>query len=303
MFHVKQENIMEEIKNCQICGNSKFSEFLKCKDHFLSKELFTLVKCNSCGFVFVNPKPENEQLHKYYDSPEYISHSGTKKGIVNFIYNKVRNFTHKRKVNLVTEYSNGKSILDIGCGSGELLNLFKENKWETLGIEPNPKARDFAKSSYNIEVKDESAISDVPSKSKDVISMWHVLEHVPYVNERLKEIKRILKADGVLFIAVPNIVSYDALYYNEYWAAYDVPRHLLHFSPETMKNLIEKFDFSIIRILPMKFDSYYVSMLSEKYKTGKNNLIKALYIGFLSNLKANKTKTTYSSLIYIIKNK
>ena len=294
---------MEILKNCQICGNDKFSEFLKCKDHFLSKELFNLVKCNNCGFVFVNPKPENDQLQKYYDSPEYISHSGTKKGIVNSIYNKVRNFTHKRKVNLVTKYSKGKSILDIGCGSGELLNLFKENNWESLGIEPNPKAREFAKNSFNIEVKDESAILDIPSKSKDAISMWHVLEHVPDINERLKEVKRILKNDGVVFIAVPNFISYDALYYKEFWAAYDVPRHLLHFSPETMKGLIEKFDFYIEEILPMKFDSYYVSMLSEKYKHGKTNLIKALYIGFLSNFKANKIKTTYSSLIYIIKNK
>jgi 2-polyprenyl-3-methyl-5-hydroxy-6-metoxy-1,4-benzoquinol methylase len=302
MFHVKQIEKMEEIKNCKICGNEEFSSFLKCKDHFLSQETFNLVKCNFCGFVFINPRPEKLQLPRYYDSPEYISHSGTEKGIVNSIYKKVRKHTHKRKVNLISKYSQGKSILDIGCGSGELLGLFKQCCWETLGVEPNQSARDFAKSTYNLEVIDEPEISDIPTQSKEVISMWHVLEHVSELNERMKEIKRILKDNGVLFIAVPNMSSYDAEYYKKFWAAYDVPRHLYQFTPDIMKKLLEKHKFSVIKILPMKFDSYYVSMLSEKYKTGKNNLIRALYIGFLSNFKACNNKTKYSSQIYVIKN-
>lgn len=293
---------MESIKQCLICNSSRFEAFLECTDYFLSKENFTIVKCQECGFVFINPRPFPEELSRYYDSPDYISHSGTNKGLVNSIYKKVRKYTHSKKVKLVTKFTNGKSILDIGCGSGELLHLFKENSWETLGVEPNQSAREFANATYNISVLDENELSTIPSQSKDVITLWHVLEHVSGLNERVSELKRILKKDGVIFVAVPNRISFDAEYYGKFWAAYDVPRHLYHFSPETMKKLLEKYKFTVINILPMKFDSYYVSMLSEKYKSGKNRLLNALYIGWKSNLKARKNKVSYSSLIYVIKN-
>jgi 2-polyprenyl-3-methyl-5-hydroxy-6-metoxy-1,4-benzoquinol methylase len=293
---------MESIKQCLICNNSKFENFLECTDYFLSGENFTLVKCSECGFVFINPRPFPTELSKYYDSPDYISHSGTSKGLVGFIYKKIRRYTHSKKVKLVSKYTRGKSILDIGCGSGELLNLFKLNNWETLGIEPNQSARDFAKTNYNISILNENELSSIPSNSKDVITLWHVLEHVSGLNERMLELKRILKNDGVIFIAVPNRTSFDAEYYGKFWAAYDVPRHLYHFSQETMKRLLEKNNFSLVNILPMRFDSYYVSMLSEKYKSDKNNLLKAIYIGMKSNFMARKDKMDFSSLIYVIKN-
>jgi 2-polyprenyl-3-methyl-5-hydroxy-6-metoxy-1,4-benzoquinol methylase len=293
---------MESIKQCLICGSSEFENFLECTDYFLSKENFTIVKCLECGFLFINPRPFPEELSRYYDSPDYISHSGTNKGFVNFIYKKIRSYTHSKKVKLVTKLANGKSILDVGCGSGELLHLFKMNKWETIGIEPNQSAREFAKSTYNINILDENELSSIPSHSKDTITLWHVLEHVSGLNERMLELKRILKKDGKLLIAVPNRISFDAIYYGKYWAAYDVPRHLYHFSPDTIKKLLKKHEFSVETILPMKFDSYYVSMLSEKYKTGKNNFFKALYIGWKSNYRARKDGISYSSQIYVIKN-
>jgi 2-polyprenyl-3-methyl-5-hydroxy-6-metoxy-1,4-benzoquinol methylase len=301
MFHVEHKYKMEEIKQCLICGNDKFTEFLVCKDHFLTNETFKIVKCSSCGFAFINPRPEKDQLQKYYESIEYISHSGTSKGIINTVYKKVRRYTHKKKFKLVSNYAKGNSILDIGCGSGELLSLFKENNWKTFGIEPNDNARNFAISEYGLNVNNEESISGISNKSIDVVTMWHVLEHVSELNERISEIKRTLKENGVLFVAVPNNISYDAEYYKEFWAAYDVPRHLYHFTPDTIKKLLEKYKFSIIEMLPMKFDSYYVSMLSEKYKTGKNNIIRAFFIGFKSNLKARE-KSAYSSQIYIVRN-
>jgi len=293
---------MESIKQCLICNSSSFETFLECTDYFLSKENFTIVKCQKCGFVFINPRPFPEELSRYYDSPDYISHSGTNKGFVNSIYRKVRKYTHSKKVKLVTKIAKGQSIIDIGCGSGELLHLFKENGWETLGIEPNQSAREFANATYNISVLDENELSTIPSQSKDVITLWHVLEHVSGLNERIVELKRILKKDGVIFIAVPNRISFDAEYYGKYWAAYDVPRHLYHFSPDTMKRLLEKHKFLIETILPMKFDSYYVSMLSEKYKSGKSNLLNALYIGWKSNYRAGRDNISSSSVIYVIKN-
>jgi ubiquinone/menaquinone biosynthesis C-methylase UbiE len=293
---------MEEIKNCLICGKRDFAFDLSCTDYFLTKETFNIVKCKSCGFIFINPRPRKAELYKYYESQEYISHSGTKKGIVNFVYTKIRKYTHLNKVELISKYAKGKNILDIGCGSGELLTLFKNKGWQTLGIEPNQNARNFAVSEYKLDVKDESEIENIPDNSKDVISMWHVLEHVSDLNERVGELKRILKKDGTVFIAVPNSISYDAKYYKEFWAAYDVPRHLYHFTPNSMKRLLEKFKFNISEIIPMRFDSYYVSMLSEKYKTSGSNILKALYIGWKSNHYARKDEISYSSLLYVIHN-
>jgi len=292
---------MEQLKNCPICGNDNFTVFLTSIDHFLTKEKFNIVECSECGFTFINPRPEASQLAGYYESDEYISHSGTNKGIVNSVYKYVRNFTHKSKLQIVSQYAKGNKILDIGCGSGELLGLFKKNSWETLGVEPNKNAREFAIGHNGIDVVDEPRINEIENGSKDVITMWHVLEHVSLVNDRLKEIYRILRDDGVVFIAVPNRISFDAVHYSEYWAAYDVPRHLYHFTPDTMEKLLKKHNFSIISYKPMKFDSFYVSMLSEKYKTGKTNLLKAIWIGLRSNLKANNKRHDYSSMIYVVK--
>jgi 2-polyprenyl-3-methyl-5-hydroxy-6-metoxy-1,4-benzoquinol methylase len=290
---------MEKLNNCPVCGKSDFRTYLTVPDFFLSKEEFTIVMCKDCEFKFVNPRPENADLGKFYESEEYISHSNTNKGLVNSVYQKIRKHTHKKKFNLVTSCSKGKSILDIGCASGELLSLFKMNGWETTGIEPNENARSFAINNYGLNVFEESAISGFENEKFDAITMWHVLEHVSDLNGRITEIKRILKKDGVFIVAVPNCDSYDADYYKEFWAAYDVPRHLYHFTPKTIETLMSKFNFKIENILPMKFDSYYVSLLSEKYKKGKTNYFSAFVNGLKSNMKAGKNR--YSSQIYILK--
>lgn len=292
---------MIQIKKCEICESISLSDYMKCKDHFLSKEEFTLSQCNQCGFIFVNPQPEKEELNKYYDSPEYISHSGTEKGIVNKIYKKVRKRTLEKKLKLVQQFSARKKILDIGSGSGELLNIFKENGWETLGAEPNASARNFAIGKYGLKIVDESEIGKIPPASFDVISMWHVLEHVPDMQNRMSELKRIIKPDGKLFIAVPHYDSYDGTRYGEHWAAYDVPRHLWHFDSQTLEKLFNKYGFKKEAIIPMKYDSYYVSMLSEKYIHGKQKLLKGFFMGYRSNRKARKKKHPYSSQTYVFR--
>lgn len=290
-------------KKCEICGSSNLSGFLECTDHFLTKEKFKISQCNECGFVFLNPQPEKEKLEPYYDSPDYISHSGTEKGIINKIYKKVKKITIKRKLKIVCRYSVGRKILDIGCGSGELLNIFKENKWQTMGVETNEKARNYAIKKYGLQVIDETEVEKIQDRSFDVICLWHVLEHVPELQKRMNELKRLLKPAGTLFIAVPHCNSYDAAYYKEYWAAYDVPRHLWHFTPSTLKALCNKYGFSGVNIMPMKFDSYYVSLLSEKYIYGKKRLFKGFWNGYISNRKAKKQKYPYSSQVYVFRSK
>lgn len=291
---------MKTYTNCPICNNANFSEFLTCKDNTGSDESFKIVKCQNCAFAFTNPIPTEQEIGRYYESDEYISHSNTTKGLINFLYQKVRNYTLDQKVSLLTKLGPGKQLLDVGCGTGEFLDRAQLHKFIVQGIEPSVAARQQAITNFSLSVNEESFLPGLDSSSFDFITMWHVLEHVYHLNDRLQELKRLLKDDGHLLIAVPNLKSYDAQKYKEHWAAYDVPRHLYHFSEKDIKAITSKHGLELKQILPMKFDSFYVSMLSEKYRTGKANLIPAFLTGLTSNLKAS-SEGGYSSQIYIIK--
>ena len=258
------------------------------------------MQCDDCSFRFTNPRPEVDQLGRYYESQDYISHSNTRKGIFSFVYQSIRRLTIRSKFRMVSALSNGKSLLDIGCATGELLSYFARNGWQVTGIEPNQKARNFAREVYKLKVEDELFLTSTPEKSFDVITMWHVLEHVPDLNKRFEEINRLLKQDGLLIIAVPNHESRDAVHYGKYWAGYDVPRHLHHFTKKTMKALFEKHGLICIKMIPMKFDSFYVSLLSEKYIHGKNRWMAAVWSGIKSNWHG-KWKNNYSSMIFVAK--
>lgn len=297
------EHRIENIKNCPVCGSKKIEKAIETKDFFLSKEDFSISKCVKCGFHFTNPRPSQENLGPYYESEEYISHSNSNQGLFGFLYQKVRKYTLGKKYELVNSYKNGDKILDIGCATGQLLKEFKCRGWEAIGVEPDADARAFAEKKYNLKVFSEEQINQLEDQSFDVISMWHVLEHVSNLDQRMQDLKRLIKANGVLFIALPNIESWDAKHYGKYWAGLDVPRHLYHFNKSNVKLLFEKHDFIVHKILPMKFDSYYVSLLSEKYKENPLYYPAAFFKGFYSNLKAKKTEPNHSSLIYVIKPK
>lgn len=284
--------------SCPACGAETFSTFLKVKDHFLSKETFSLELCDSCSLLFTNPRPALEGIGDYYKSEEYVSHSSTKKGFVNKVYSWVRSYTLKKKISLLKELTDGKKLLDIGAGTGHFLAKAKESGYTVLGLEPDEDARKVALSENGIELKDLSLLHEL-NESFDIVSMWHVLEHVYHLRTDLDKIVSLVNQGGVLIIAVPNYTSFDAQHYKEYWAAYDVPRHLYHFSPKSIIPLVESKGLKFEKMLPMKFDSYYVSMLSEKYKGG--SMLNAMRIGFLSNLKAKDGLS--SSQVYIFRKK
>ena len=284
--------------SCPSCGAQSFSTYLTVKDHFLSKEDFKLELCNSCNLLFTNPRPTLDRIGDYYKSEEYVSHSSTKKGFVNKVYGKVRSYTLKRKIALLKQLSSGKELLDIGAGTGHFLAKAKESGLDVLGLEPDSDARKVALTENGIELKDLSLLHDLDQKF-DFVTMWHVLEHVYNLQDDLTKISSLVKQNGVLIIAVPNYTSFDAQHYKKFWAAYDVPRHLYHFSPNSMIPLVESKGLKFEQMLPMKFDSYYVSMLSEKYKGG--SLLNAMRIGFLSNWKAKEGLS--SSQIYIFRKK
>ncbi len=292
---------MELLNNCPLCGKKSFSKFLSIDDHFLSKESFQLVKCSSCKFVFTNPRPRAEDLQKYYESEDYFSHSKKNKGLITVLYNAVKNYSLYKKYNLISRHKSAGKILDIGCATGEFLNYFYKKGWGTMGIEPAKNPRNFAINNYGLDVKPEESIDELTAKNFDVITMWHVLEHVPELNKRIQQIEKLLKDDGFLLIALPNYLSWDANYYKHHWAGYDVPRHLYHFSPSTISELLRKFHFNIFEIQPMKFDSFYVSLLSEKYKSAKMGFANAFVNGLKSNIHAKINNNNYSSIIYLAK--
>lgn len=291
----------ETIKYCIVCDSQNIVDQCICTDHFVSGEKFSLSACDQCGFIFTNPRPTIDSIGPYYSSTEYVSHSKTKTGFTNRLFHLARLYTIRYKKKIVNKYSSGKTILDYGCGTGEFLHAMKKANWSCNGIEPNPGARNFATKEYSLDVRDENGLAEIEDTSLDAISLWHVLEHIYPLSERLHAFHKKLKADGTLFVALPNMNSYDAKKYDEYWAAWDVPRHIYHFNPSTVEALLNKYGFKMIAVRPMTLDAFYISMLSEKYKHGSEKNINAMISGLRSNFSAFYKKGNYSSLIYIFK--
>ena len=271
------------------------------KDYTVSNEIFHLVKCIQCGFLYTDRPPGQQEIGKYYQSSDYISHTDSKQGLFNQVYQVVRNISLQHKFNLLKSSTHHKkgNLLDYGCGTGAFLKFVQDQGWSAMGMEPDDGAREKASLLLGSPVSSPSQLKELPSNSFDAITLWHVLEHVHDLHETLEVFKRLLKQNGVLVIAVPNHSSWDATYYKQYWAAYDVPRHLYHFTPETIHRLLIDKGFSKVATKPMWFDAFYVSMLSEKYKSGRIRLLSACMIGWISNCIAFFQPGRCSSQIYI----
>ncbi len=293
---------MIHYEKCPVCHKAEIHQIGEAIDHTVSHQSFPVVHCHHCSFRFTQDVPEQESIGAYYQSEDYISHSDTQKGIINALYHKVRTITLKAKRKLVvreTGCATGK-ILDIGCGTGAFLHAMKTSGWQVEGLEPDPKAAELSLKLYGITSSHPENLFRKEAGNYDAITMWHVLEHVHQLHPYMAELKKLIKKGGVIFIAVPNYTSFDARHYKMNWAAYDVPRHLYHFSPESMEVLVAQHGMQIKSIQPMWFDSFYVSMLSEKNKKGKLGLLSAFWVGWLSNVLAVFNKKKCSSLIYVI---
>jgi 2-polyprenyl-3-methyl-5-hydroxy-6-metoxy-1,4-benzoquinol methylase len=270
----------------------------------VSQENFILCECSSCKLIFTNPRPKENDIGRYYESEEYISHQDKSNNLTNILYKWVRKITMKNKVSCVNQNTPTKGrLLDYGCGTGYFLKTAKNSGWEITGIEPNQKARKIA-NLFGLDIQ--KKINNIKKKEKyDAITMFHVLEHIHSLRKTSKKLIKKLKNNGVLYIAVPNYDSFDSQLYKTNWASLDVPRHLYHFTQESMETFAKEMNLKIIDQKPMKFDSYYVSILSENYINPNNsriqNLFKAFKNGWKSNAWAKNNKGKYSSIMYILK--
>jgi 2-polyprenyl-3-methyl-5-hydroxy-6-metoxy-1,4-benzoquinol methylase len=287
---------------CPVCKSKLINPLLTVKDYIVSKEDFVIWQCNNCTLRFTQDAPVETAIGKYYKSPQYISHTNSDKGLLNKIYQRVRNFTLQNKARLVldaTAVTQGK-LLDVGCGTGGFLNTMKKEGWTVTGLEPDEEARSLAKKIYDLNVFDSSSINSLSINSFDAITLWHVLEHVHDLHGYVDQLKELLKLNGKMFIAVPNYLSLDSDIYRLNWAAYDVPRHLYHFTAKALHVLMEKHSLKVTAKKAMPFDSFYISLLSSKYKNGKPQWFVSFVNGLRSNINAAFNVDRCSSIIYTV---
>jgi 2-polyprenyl-3-methyl-5-hydroxy-6-metoxy-1,4-benzoquinol methylase len=289
-------------EKCPVCSSGAISFALKAEDHTVSHEQFEIWECGDCSLRFTQDVPEENEIGKYYQSAAYISHTDTREGLINSIYHRVRNITLAQKKQLIGAHiapAKG-ALLDIGAGTGAFARYMQDAGWQVTGLEPDAETRTRAQEINQVTLKPANALFEIIPGSFDVVTMWHVLEHVHRLHEYLEQIRKILNTNGRAYIAVPNYTGEDASHYQRFWAAYDVPRHLYHFSPASMRRLTSEHGMHVMATKPMWFDSFYVSMLSETYKTGASKNLQAFWQGASSNLAALKNNERCSSLIYVL---
>ncbi|MES2690324.1 MAG: class I SAM-dependent methyltransferase [Bacteroidota bacterium] len=295
---------MEKLKACLVCGHTEFTKELTCKDYVATGHTFDLQRCTNCTFLFTNPRPAVSEIGPYYQSDRYVSHAGSKQGFsfMYKVYDWVRDYSINKKLDHIKTYHKSGSLMDLGCGLGYFLDgVVKDGTFEALGADISQEAIDYVKAKFGYYVKNEDELNTIADHLFDVITQWHVLEHVHLLNERMQQLKRLLKPGGTMFIAVPNSDSWDAKHYKQFWDGYDVPRHLYHFNQKSFNLLMEKHGFKVVETKSMPFDAPYISMRSEVHKGKKLEFIRGAVSGAISTLKARK-HNDHSSLLFVVKN-
>ena len=293
---------MENLTNCPACGSPELAFHMEVEDYSVSHEKFSLQLCLTCELVFTNPRPEILEIGRYYQSAEYISHTNSKAGWMNKVYQIARKKAISGKLSMVNSLCNNEiSLLDYGCGTGEFLAAAKKRGWKCAGIEPDEGARKKAIENYGWNVHAPEKLNDIAGGQFAIITLWHVLEHVHHLRETVKQFRRIIRSDGALVIAVPNRTALDADMYGSFWAAYDVPRHLYHFSKKPVMQLMQTAGFSCETIKPLFFDPFYISLLSNRYRTGSAQPLSAFISGIKTTIAGKRDIEKNSSLLYVFR--
>ncbi|WP_103027356.1 class I SAM-dependent methyltransferase [Salinibacter altiplanensis] len=293
---------MDDLDHCPLCHGTPHRPFETCRDHTVSRETFTIVECDRCGFRFTNPRPSADELGRYYQSEDYTPHQDTGQNLIDTLYRWVRHYTlwsKRRLIASLVDRPPGR-LLDFGCGTGEFLAHCRSHGWEACGLEPDAGAQEVASATHGLTVEPPEHIRDLPSNHFDVITLWHVLEHVPKLSDTIRQLRRVLASTGTLIVAVPNCASLDAQYYGADWAGYDVPRHLSHFRPRDLRRLFDQHGLTVDEVRPMRLDAFYVSLLSERYRDGW--LLRAPIVAALSVLWNAAHGHQSSAQLYLIQN-
>ena len=286
--------------HCPWCNSEQQHPYLTVKDHFLSQEVFEVLECEQCGLLFTHPRPDPDRIGAYYESDAYLSHQENKTGLVPTLYEKVKAVNLRRKRKLALDVVKHGRLLDIGCGVGDFLRVVKDQGWDVVGIEPSDQAKSIAAKRLGFTPLDPSDACNLPEHTFDVITLWHVFEHVDDLHAQMAVFERLLKPGGLLLLALPNYQSFDAKHYKDAWAAWDVPRHLNHFNKDFLCRAILDNGYNLIDIHGLKWDSFYISYLSESYMKHSLPLLRGAFRGLQSNCKAHTTGM-YSSLVYRFK--
>lgn len=293
----------EKMNNkCPWCESEKAQINLWLKDEFLTKEDFHICECLNCGLLYTMPRPDKEKIGAYYKSEAYYSHQENKKGFIPKVYERVKTINLKHKYRLATSGMQPGKLLDIGCGVGDFLHTAEMHGWECIGVEPSEDAKAIAQKRMKGKIITSEELESFSDGAFDVITMWHVLEHVDDIKWQVAQLQRLVKPSGRVVIAVPNYKSYDGQYYKEHWAAYDVPRHLNHFNRITLSKIFKTSGLELVKMDKLKWDAYYISYLSEQYRHHSLPLVRGLYRGFISNCKARRSGE-WSSLVYVFERK
>ncbi len=277
--------------------NPPYTLLASTKDFLVSGESFEVRLDQESQVAYTHPKPSETQLPRYYASEDYISHGNQKASFIDKVYAVVqKRMLHQKQQWLQKFAQKDQTYLDFGCGTGNLVAYLNNNGWKAFGVEPSEKARLFSEAPNEVFPD----LKQVPKKNFEIIALWHVLEHLPNPAASLDALKDHLAKDGFLFLALPNYNSFDAKHYQDDWAAYDVPRHLWHFSEKGIVGLCKQHGFEMVESKGLFFDAFYVSYLSEKHKNSKAAFIRGMAIGLWSNMLAFFTQA-YSSKVYVFR--
>lgn len=290
------------LTECPLCGSGKADLHLKLKDYFLTKENFEILRCKRCGLLYTWPHPTGDSVGKYYKSDDYLSHNENRKGLIPFFYNIVKQLNMAGKLRMATNRTQGRRLLDFGCGTGDFLRFAQQRDYLVTGADIFPEVCNLASKKLGKQVVNPDDVFNLPDSSFDIITMWHVLEHICNLKLLAGQMERLLAVGGRLVVALPNYQSYDARYYKDKWAAYDVPRHLNHFNLQSLKAVFAATSLQFVDVMPLKWDAYYISILSEGYAGHRNAFVKGILNGFKSNCSARKSGQ-YSSCVYIFEKK
>jgi len=268
--------------NCYICKTSNYKPYVTIKD-ILNINSFTIAQCD-CGFCFVNPRPSEKELKKYYHTDDYLPHSKGK-GVLFLLYRIVQKISFYNKFLLLRNLKEKITHLDYGGGDGRFSNYVN--------------SKENATSSFYDPYYKNSLNADFKKKEYNIITLWHVLEHAYDLDILFENIEKSLENRGKLVVAVPNFDSLERNIYKENWAAYDLPRHLYHFNNISLEKLLRSKGYKIIDKKRMLFDTFYISILSSM-KISNISVIKSLFVALFISIKVIiKGPEFSSSLLYV----